>query len=77
MTVYYGVNRTAPSTSYNVDTYLTSDQMAAADWNNVTAIRVVLQFPNPLYNAGNPQGQAQYLTFERVVQVMGRAGPYT
>jgi hypothetical protein len=51
--------------------------MAAADWNNVTAIRVVLQFPNPLYNAGNPQGQAQYLTFERVVQVMGRAGPYT
>jgi type IV pilus assembly protein PilW len=77
MTIYYGVNRTAPSTSYNVDTYLTSDQMQAVDWGNITAIRVVLQFPNPLYNAGNPQGQAQYLTFERVVQVMGRAGPYT
>jgi type IV pilus assembly protein PilW len=74
MTVYYGVNRTAPSTNYNVDTYLTSDQMTAADWDNITAIRVVLQFPNPLYNAGNPQGQAQFLTFERVVQVMGRAG---
>jgi type IV pilus assembly protein PilW len=76
MTIYYGVNRTAPSVNYNVDTYLTADQMCAAgctynDWMNVTAVRVVLVFNNPLY----PQpGQGQYITIERVVQVMGRAG---
>jgi type IV pilus assembly protein PilW len=79
MTIYYGVNRTAPTSSYNVDTYLTADQMCSAgcnsnDWNNITAVRVKLEFNNPLY--GQP-GQAQYITIERVVQVMGRGGNYT
>jgi type IV pilus assembly protein PilW len=75
MTIYYGVNRNAPGVNYNVDTYLTADQMctgcASNDWMNVTSVRVVLVFNNPLY----PQpGQPQYITIERVVQVMGRAG---
>jgi type IV pilus assembly protein PilW len=75
MTIYYGVNRAAPGVNYNADTYLTADQMCAGcasnDWMNVTSVRVVLVFVNPLY----PQpGQNQYITIERVVQVMGRAG---
>jgi type IV pilus assembly protein PilW len=75
MTIYYGVTRASPTTTYNVDTYLTADQMcstcASNDWDNVSAVRVVLQFTNPM--AGQP-GQAATITMERVVQVMGRAG---
>jgi type IV pilus assembly protein PilW len=78
MTIYYGVNRASPTTTYNVDTYLTADQMCSTcssnDWDNISAVRVVLQFNNPLY----PQpGQAAFITMERVVQVMGRAGDRT
>jgi type IV pilus assembly protein PilW len=78
MTVYYGVNRASPTTTYNVDTYLTADQMCSAcssnDWDNISAVRVVLQFTNPM--AGQP-GQPAFITMERVVQVMGRAGDRT
>lgn len=74
MTIYYGVNRTSPTTTYNVDTYLTADQMLNTDWDNISSVRVVLVFTNPLW--GQP-GQLQTITFERVVQVMGRAGVHT
>jgi len=74
--VFYGVNRNAPTVNYNVDTYLTADQMNAAgaaggDWMNISSVRIVLTFTNPL--AGQP-GQQPTITFERVVPVMGRAG---
>jgi type IV pilus assembly protein PilW len=79
MTIYYGVKRDAATDDYNVDTYLTADQMDPAgplgsDWANVSSVRVVLVFVNPLF----PQpGQQQFITFERVVEVMGRAGVHT
>jgi len=74
--IFYGVNRNAPTVNYNVDTYLTADQMNAAlaaggDWMNITSVRIVLTFTNPL--AGQP-GQQPTITFERVVPVMGREG---
>ena len=71
LVVYFGVNRNAPGANYNVDTYLTADQMNAADWMNVSSVRIVLWFTNPL--AGQP-GQQPTILFERVVPVMGRAG---
>lgn len=78
MTIYYGVNRTAPASGYNVDTYLTADQMCTAcssnDWDNISAVRVVLQFNNPLYGQGT---QPQYISMERVVQIMGRGGDHS
>lgn len=81
LVVYYGVNRSAPAANYNVDTYLTADQMNAAgpvggDWMNVSSVRIVLTFTNPLCppTAGCQAGQQQTITFERVVPVMGRAG---
>ena len=79
MTIYYGVKRDAATDDYNVDTYLTADQMNPAgplgsDWANISSVRVVLVFVNPLY----PQAtQPQFITFERVVEVMGRAGVHT
>jgi type IV pilus assembly protein PilW len=79
--VFYGVNRNAPAVNYNVDTYLTADQMDAAgpvggDWMNISSVRIVLTCTNPLCAtaATCEKGQSATLTFERVVPVMGRAG---
>jgi type IV pilus assembly protein PilW len=77
--VYYGVKRNPAIVDYNVDTYLTAAQMLIAgpngnDWNNVSAVRIILSFVNPL--AGQP-GQPANITFERVIEVMARAGVHT
>jgi type IV pilus assembly protein PilW len=77
--VFYGVNRNAPTLNYNVDTYLTADQMnaglqAGGDWMNITSVRIVLTFTNPL---ANQPGQPPTLVFERIVAVMGRAGVHS
>ena len=80
--VYYGVKRDFAFTDYNVDTYLTADQMCSAllnpcgsnDWSNVSSVRVILTFTNPL--AAQP-GQAPTIQFERVIEVMGRGGVHT
>jgi type IV pilus assembly protein PilW len=78
MTVYYGVNRSSPTTSYNIDTYLTADQMCSAcssnDWDNISAVKVVLQFTNPLYGQ---ETQPATITVERVIPVMGRSGVHS
>jgi len=79
LAIYYGVKRNPAVVDYNVDTYLTASQMLLAgpngnDWLNISAVRVVLQFNNPLF----PQpGQPQFITFERVIEVMARAGVHT
>jgi type IV pilus assembly protein PilW len=77
--VYYGVKRNTAITDYNVDTYFTANQMQLAgpngnDWNNVSAVRIILTFTNPL--AGQP-GQQATIVFERVIEVMSRAGVHT
>jgi len=82
MKVYYGVKRNFAASDYNVDTYLTADQMCSPlvnpcgsdDWSNVSSVRVILTFTNPL--AGQP-GQPAQIQFERVIQVMARAGVHT
>lgn len=73
MAVYYGVKRNATA-DYNVDTYVTWDQMQGNDYFTVSAVRVVLTFINPL--AGQA-GQPATITMERVIEVMSRAGIHT
>jgi type IV pilus assembly protein PilW len=82
--IFYGVNRNAPTINYNVDTYLTADQMnaglaAGGDWMNITSVRIVLTLTNPLCPPGGTcqPGQPPTLVFERVVAVMGRAGVHS
>jgi type IV pilus assembly protein PilW len=82
--VFYGVNRNTPTINYNVDTYLTADQMnagiaAGGDWMNITSVRIVLTFTNPLCPtvATCQPGQLSTITFERVVPVMGRSGVHS
>jgi type IV pilus assembly protein PilW len=82
MTVYYGVKRDFTLSDYNVDTYLTADQMCSPilnpcgtdDWSNISAVRVILTFTNPL---ANQPGQQPTITFERVIEVMARGGVHT
>jgi type IV pilus assembly protein PilW len=79
--VFYGVNRGTPNINYNVDTYLTADQMIASDWLQVTSVRIVLSFTNPLCATPATCQPGQQLnptiTFERVVPVMARSGVHS
>jgi type IV pilus assembly protein PilW len=87
MTIYYGVKRDFTFNDYNVDTYLTADQMCSPilapcgtdDWSNISAVRVILTFTNPLYVAAAPIGPGNQptITFERVIEVMARGGVHT
>jgi len=79
LTIYYGVKRNPAVVDYNVDTYLTANQMLLAgpngnDWLNISSVRIVLTFTNPL--AAQP-GQPATIIFERVIEVMARAGVHT
>ena len=77
--IYYGVKRTVPATDYNVDTYAQANAMQGIDWSNVSSVRVRVTFANPLFGQPSRQGvaQPQYIVFERVIQIMSRAGDYT
>ncbi len=76
--VYYGVKRALPATDYNVDTYAQANAMQAADWSNVSAVRIIVLFANPLFGrAGAGVAQPKYIKYERVIQVMSRAGDFT
>jgi type IV pilus assembly protein PilW len=78
MAIYYGVKRDFSTADYNVDTYVTWDKMStlngANDYINVSAVRIVLTFANPLFPQTN---QPQTITMERVIEVMNRAGLHT
>lgn len=67
MQIWYGVNTSG--TDNNVDTYIRSTDMTSGNWQSVSSVMVLLQFLNPLYGA---PGQPQYVTFRRVIGVMGR-----
>ena len=78
MQVYYGVKKALPATDYNVDTYLQAGVMQPNDWLQVSAVRLIVWFVNPLFGApGQVSAQPQYITYERVIQVMARAGDFT
>jgi Type IV Pilus-assembly protein W len=78
--VLYGV-KTTGTNDFNVDTYKRADQMAndgtaSSDWLNVSSVKLILTFTNPLAAAGGQAtaGQAATIRFERVIGVMSRAG---
>jgi type IV pilus assembly protein PilW len=79
MTIWYGVKRNCALNDYNVDTYVATNNMSAVscgggDWTNISSVRVQLVFTNPLFGQAN---QPATITFQRVVEVMGRAGVHT
>jgi type IV pilus assembly protein PilW len=76
LAVYYGVKRDIALADYNVDTYETWDIVGGGtDWQNISSVRIVITFLNPLF--GQTTTQPQFITLERVIEVMSRGGPYT
>ncbi len=86
MQIYYGIQRNsgADANDNNVDTYLLANEMSTSDttntnpspkndWLNVTAVRVILTFKNPLAPPSATAAQ-QTIKFDRVIAVMNRAG---
>ena len=69
--VWYGVKTNGAITTNNVDSYLRAGAaMTAANWQNVTSVKVRLTFTNPLF--GQP-GQAATVQITRIIAVMQRA----
>lgn len=80
--VYYGVKRLTPATDYNVDTYAQANAMQVGtpnDYMQVSSVRLIVWFVNPLFGQPGRVGisQPQYIKYERVIEVMSRAGDYT
>ena len=73
--ITYGVNTKGISSANScVDTYITSQLMATANWPNVCSVVVTLTFLNP---AAPPGGANQTVTFTRVIAVMNMVGVTT
>jgi type IV pilus assembly protein PilW len=75
--VYYGVKRDFTLNDYNVDTYENWNvlQATGTDWANISSVRIVITFLNPL--AGQTANQPPTITVERVIEVMARGGLHT
>lgn len=71
MDLWYGVKRDLTVDNNNIDSYLRANELTAADWSNVSSVKVRLTFNNPL--AGKP-GQPATIAFTRIVAVMARTG---
>jgi type IV pilus assembly protein PilW len=79
--VLYGLATASPSTSNDVDTYMTATQVSAtpANWLNVTSVRVIITFINPLCAPPTPcqPGQPTTVNFGRTIDLMARTGVRT
>lgn len=72
--IWYGIHTVGSDT--NADTYMTAAQVtAAADWGNVTCVKVRITFFNPL--AAQQPGKPNTNYIERVVGIMSRTGVTT
>ncbi len=67
----YGVRTNPAGPAGVIDSWVGASDMTAAYWQQVIAVRVTLTFFNPLFGQA---GQPQFVTVERVVDVMNQAG---
>ncbi len=74
MTVLYGVSGSLAGDDYSVVQYLNASQMSAAQWLNVTAVKVTLTFQVPSWGTTGGQMSSSTQTFQRVIPVMSHAG---
>jgi type IV pilus assembly protein PilW len=75
--ILYGVATTGANGS-SVDTYMTAAQVTADAtvpnrWVDVSAVKIILTFTNPLKGQPGQQGR-NTVTFERVIGIMNRTG---
>lgn len=72
MQIWYGLSSSTSGSDNNVVEYVPAASMSAADWADVTSVKLLLTFTNPL--AAEP-GQSKVLLFTLVADLMGRTGP--
>ena len=72
MQIFYGVKRTTTN-DFSVDTYVRAQDMQLTDWANISAVRIILTFTNPVVGGNAPAT----ISFERVIAVMNKAGVKT
>jgi type IV pilus assembly protein PilW len=77
MSVLYGVAVGGGSDDYSVIQYLNAAQMSAANWLNVTVVKVTLNFLVPDYTKTGGQMTTATSSFTRVIPVMSRTGVNT
>jgi type IV pilus assembly protein PilW len=70
LSLLYGINSAGSGT--NVDTYVTAT--GVTNWNAVISVKITLTFNNPLWTTTAPASVPQYITFQRIVGVMGQTG---
>jgi hypothetical protein len=80
--IWYGIKRNTGTVDNNVDTYLRADDMSTNDavsglndWTQVSSVRIILTFKNPLANGDGKQPAT--IDFERVIAIMSKAGVST
>lgn len=73
MQIWYGLNTTGGGN--NIDTYVPAADMATStQWMEVSSVKVLLTYTNPLYAKFNGQGQKPVLMFTKVIDIMSRTG---
>lgn len=73
MQIWYGLS--SPGADSNVVEYVPSASMTSSDWMNVSSVKLLLTFTNPLAAQYQQKGQKEVLLFTMVADVMGRTGP--
>jgi type IV pilus assembly protein PilW len=71
MSVLYGVKTDFTLNNGAIDSYLKASEMSATNWLNVIAVRVTLNFVNPLASQPN---QPATIPVQRVIAVMNHTG---
>jgi type IV pilus assembly protein PilW len=72
MQIWYGLSTTGGT---SVDTYVpAADMTTSAQWMEVSSVKVLLTYTNPLYAKLNGQGQPPVLLFTKVIDIMSRTG---
>jgi type IV pilus assembly protein PilW len=74
MQVLYGVASSAAGDDFSIVQYLNASQMSAANWLNVTVVKVTLSFLVPAYGSTGGQMTTNISFFTRVIPIMSRAG---
>jgi type IV pilus assembly protein PilW len=74
ISVLYGVASAAAGDDYSIVQYLNASQMTAANWLNVSSVKVTLTFLVPNYGTTGGQMTTNTMTFQRVIPIMSRAG---
>ena len=72
MQIWYGLSTTGGS---NVDTYVpAADMITSTQWMEVSSVKVLLTYTNPLHAKFSGQGQPPVLLFTKVIDIMSRTG---